>query len=467
MLDYQSWLENYVKIYQQKSLIEIEQLFSDAKTQLLQEQQYANMCNLYYTEAATYFAYGKTLKSLKILLTHREFMNQYAQQTELLRIRMATVVILDSVGYTDGYIETMTELHEQAIQLDMKMLNVDTLNNIGHFYMKNKDFVMARHYFIQCVNHGEKHLQHGRPFNSYFWALLNLMDMALVEEEPEEMQQYITKFEAYHIQDPIHLCNFEERLMRLAMLQEDSEKAKYYADSLASQQLEDMEYQILDVMEHLVDTYSQLAYIDEAIEIQERFIQLTKTLTSHAITQELVSCHYDLYHAKALEDVYIDSLTSTWNRAGFEKTVTPNLSVKTMGVYHFFGILDLDYFKQINDTYGHLIGDEVLREIAKRANSLYLNNEATYYFGRYGGDEFYVYYQGQSETDVVAFAHYFHETLIKELFTYEQITMPLSVSMGSVYAAETHTYTEWFEAADAVLYEVKRKKRGELYYKTV
>ncbi len=464
MLDYQSWLENYVKSYQQKSLIEIEQLFNDAKTQLLQQQQYANLCNLYYTEAATYFAYGKTLKALKILLTHREFINQYAQQTELLRIRMATVVILDSVGYTEGYIDTMTELYEQAVHMEMRMLHIDTLNNIGHFYMKTKDFAMARRYFIQCVEQGERHLHHGRPFNSYFWALLNLMEITLQEAQIEEMKHYIHTFERYTIQDPIHICNFDERLMRLAILQGNKEKAKKYADSLSAQQLEEMEYQVLDVMAHLVETYEQLDCIDEAIEMQERFIQLTKNLTSHAITQELVSCHYDLYHAKVLEDVYIDSLTNTWNRAGFEKAVTPNLSAD---VYHFFGLLDLDYFKQINDTYGHLIGDEVLREVAKRANSLYLNNEATYYFGRYGGDEFYVYYQGPSEADVVAFAHYFHETLIAESFTYEHMTLPLSVSMGSVYAAETHTYTEWFEAADSVLYEVKRQKRGELYYKTV
>src|SRR5690606_7050792 len=137
---------------------------------------------------------------------------------------------------------------------------------------------------------------------------------------------YIHTFERYTIQDPIHICNFDERLMRFAILQGNKEKAKKYADSLSAQQLEEMEYQVLDVMAHLVETYEQLDCIDEAIEMQERFIQLTKNLTSHAITQELVSCHYDLYHAKALEDVYIDSLTNTWNRAGFEKAVTPNLS---------------------------------------------------------------------------------------------------------------------------------------------
>lgn len=132
---------------------------------------------------------------------------------------------------------------------------------------------------------------------------------------------------------------------------------------------------------------------------------------------------------------------------------------------HTVLVFDIDHFKEINDTFGHISGDQAIQQMADAVNYFFEQQKAM--FVRYGGDEFYVYYQGPSEADVVAFAHYFHETLIAESFTYEHMTLPLSVSMGSVYAAETHTYTEWFEAADSVLYEVKRQKRGELHYKTV
>lgn len=471
MLDYQHWLEHYMKTYRAKKLTELEQIFRTIDAQLIAEQQYANVCHFYYTQAATYFAYGQTLKALRVLLTHREFINQHAQQAELLRIRLATVVILDAVGYTDGYIETLVELHEQAVCMDMKMLTMDTLNNMGDFYLRANDFEKARQYLSDCMEYGEQkaHREQKQPFNSYFWALLNLMELALKEQRFEQIPTYIKKFEAYTTQDPIHLCNFNERLMRLALAQGHKARAKEHADLLAAERLETMEYQVLKVMEHIVETYVTLDCLAEAVAMQERLILLTNKLTSHAITQALVSCRYDLYKANALEAIYIDSLTNAWNRAGFEKTVMPLLLTKKRGLYHFFAVLDVDYFKQINDAYGHLVGDEVLKELTRRAHSLYLNKEASsYYFGRYGGDEFYVYYQGISEKDVRVFATHFYEALTAKDFIYEQITIPLSVSMGAVYAeVQDKSYAQWFDEADALLYDVKRETRGQLRYKKI
>lgn len=89
----------------------------------------------------------------------------------------------------------------------------------------------------------------------------------------------------------------------------------------------------------------------------------------------------------------------------------------------------------------HLVIFPVIKQYSKwqMPSIIFLNNKRPFLFVT-GGDAFYVYYQGLSEADVVTFAHYFHETLIAaESFTYEHMTLPLSVSMGSVYAAETHT----------------------------
>ena len=82
-----------------------------------------------------------------------------------------------------------------------------------------------------------------------------------------------------------------------------------------------------------------------------------------------------------------DALTSLWNRAVIldilQREITRSTRDQSKGVTVV--IADIDHFKKINDTYGHVAGDEVLREVARRLNSSVRNYDAV---ARYGGEEF-------------------------------------------------------------------------------
>jgi diguanylate cyclase (GGDEF)-like protein len=87
--------------------------------------------------------------------------------------------------------------------------------------------------------------------------------------------------------------------------------------------------------------------------------------------------------------IFIDELTGHYNRRGFRESIQQMLSLPRGAAGAFYLILtDLDHFKDINDTHGHLSGDFVLKEFAVILERGLQNTEAV--IARYGGDEFVV-----------------------------------------------------------------------------
>jgi diguanylate cyclase (GGDEF)-like protein len=116
---------------------------------------------------------------------------------------------------------------------------------------------------------------------------------------------------------------------------------------------------------------------------------------------------------------------------------------------------DLDGFKQVNDTYGHLVGDELLRAIPARLEGV-LRHEDT--ISRFGGDEFAVLCADLTDPSRVLIIA---ERLIEHLrkpFVIGDITLQLGSSIGVAFAGGPHeTADSLLHAADAAMYEAKRR----------
>ena len=101
--------------------------------------------------------------------------------------------------------------------------------------------------------------------------------------------------------------------------------------------------------------------------------------------------------AKAVERLHFlsenDSLTGVYNRRGVEHRLEEALVALGKGESLAVAYLDLDRFKLVNDLYGHAAGDEVLRQVCKRANEMLTAGQA---MGRIGGDEFVILFRGTS-----------------------------------------------------------------------
>ena len=151
-----------------------------------------------------------------------------------------------------------------------------------------------------------------------------------------------------------------------------------------------------------------------------------------------------------------DPLTGLLNKATFKFEVKDYLANNSaLGVGFVF--LDIDHFKEVNDQYGHRVGDMIIKEVAKKTQLLFANFDLV---GRFGGDEFCIFVKDiprNTFEDRLRFAvDKFHTE-----YPYEDGTIKLSASIGAAYCKrETVEYKDLLETADAALYKVKDQGRN-------
>lgn len=154
-----------------------------------------------------------------------------------------------------------------------------------------------------------------------------------------------------------------------------------------------------------------------------------------------------------LEKSQKDSLTDIYNAATSRNKIIEYLEVNDENGALF--IIDVDYFKSINDNYGHYTGDFVLIAIAEHLKSIF---ESDAVVGRLGGDEFIVFMKGITDIDIVKEKC----TLIKNEFKKIKVADKegiISASIGVTFVKHNQNYSELYKRADEALYVVKRRGR--------
>lgn len=122
---------------------------------------------------------------------------------------------------------------------------------------------------------------------------------------------------------------------------------------------------------------------------------------------------------------------------------------------------DLDHFKKVNDTYGHVAGDAVLVEVAARMkNNIRLYDSA----GRYGGEEFLLVLPGCNTEEAIIIANRILESIGKDpvMFNNTHIVVTISLGVAVNWLGERTTTTELVQLADAALYKAKQNGRNRV-----
>ena len=167
-------------------------------------------------------------------------------------------------------------------------------------------------------------------------------------------------------------------------------------------------------------------------------------------------------HSKALErKLYQDSLTGAYNRRAYNRRIEDEMErFLRYGTIFSLLFIDADHFKNINDTYGHAIGDKCLQEIIKRASKLIRRSDM---LARYGGEEFVLIMPETNAADAKKVAEKIRETIEKIEFIYKNDSVKVTVSIGVTQVRENDGVSQdVLDRADAAVYQAKQDGRNRV-----
>tara|TARA_R110000737_G_scaffold77432_2_gene108585 strand:- start:12824 stop:13783 length:960 start_codon:yes stop_codon:yes gene_type:complete len=123
-------------------------------------------------------------------------------------------------------------------------------------------------------------------------------------------------------------------------------------------------------------------------------------------------------------------------------------------------MLDIDHFKVVNDNYGHLVGDDVIRHIAKVIREQVRETDVS---GRYGGEEFVILLADTNAIDALVFAERLRKTVEESVVIYNDIEIKYTVSLGIAEVDPSYSsVSQWLEHADNALYQSKDNGRNKV-----
>lgn len=173
-----------------------------------------------------------------------------------------------------------------------------------------------------------------------------------------------------------------------------------------------------------------------------------------------ISVREDITNAKHLEEkASVDALTKVFNRNKFNDFIT-----KELAEFHRYSkvssliMCDIDHFKSVNDRYGHLVGDEILKEVVDEIKSSIRDSDI---LARWGGEEFIILLPNTSEKNAIIVANKIVRKIENRKF---KVVGNITMSCGVSEVTPNDTLNVWFKRVDDALYKAKDRGRNRVVY---
>ena len=198
-------------------------------------------------------------------------------------------------------------------------------------------------------------------------------------------------------------------------------------------------------------------FIDSYVEYtSKRDERRTKRMSS--VKKKLDSVKKKLEQAD--KSMRTDHLTGAYNRKSFDETIKEQITMFEIShAETTLCILDIDFFKKVNDTYGHDVGDFVLKECVRTLQEAY--GKQSDFVARIGGEEFAVVLQDQNVAEAVKRASEVFAQVRKDTIVHDGKELKFTISMGIAQLQAGETADQWSKRADTALYHSKQTGRDK------
>jgi len=155
-----------------------------------------------------------------------------------------------------------------------------------------------------------------------------------------------------------------------------------------------------------------------------------------------------------------DALTGILNRGAILNNLEKEISrCKRENSELSIGLLDIDFFKRVNDTYGHIVGDEVLKEVTRRIISCLRDYDMV---GRYGGEEILIITPGAEMKQSITIFERIRKTIGDTKMLNEQMDLFVTASIGISSFSKENSNKNLIQIADEALYQAKENGRNQI-----
>ncbi|RMH39468.1 MAG: GGDEF domain-containing protein [Deltaproteobacteria bacterium] len=204
-------------------------------------------------------------------------------------------------------------------------------------------------------------------------------------------------------------------------------------------------------------TYVNDELIDEYVLRDGDFIKIGRSIFKFLSGDNIENA----YHEEIYRLTTIDGLTQVYNKRYFLETLEREIGrAERYRRDLSLIIFDIDHFKKINDTYGHLAGDHVLKHLALVIRSRIRREDI---LSRYGGEEFAIILPEIDRHNATQFAEKIRRLIEKAVFRFEETEIPVTISIGvASWSPEYADASEFIKAADDKLYEAKMQGRNRV-----
>ena len=214
-------------------------------------------------------------------------------------------------------------------------------------------------------------------------------------------------------------------------------------------------------LENLANLSEAKSVISGVVAETKQLLEVTQTLKSklNEANDEMATLRDELLKTKELATT--DALTGLLNRRAFDNELD-NLVHNAMDNQHFLLILDLDHFKKVNDTFGHLVGDKVIRYTA---GLLKKHTAEHHHSARYGGEEMAVIMPNTELKTALEVAENIRQSLASSQLKQKNSDLSIgqiTVSIGVATLGNNDDSESFIERADSALYSAKETGRNKV-----
>jgi diguanylate cyclase (GGDEF)-like protein len=429
----------------------------------LEFNDYKSILTAHLNNSASYYCIGDIERAFQSIDAYDEVCNKYGEEADWVNLYNVLFLLYEFNKDFEKARETLTKSIELGKKLKKYNIVSNGYSNLSHVYIVEENYMNA----LKMAELG-----------------LEMAKLHKPESPILELRVKLNLAKAYIGLDHFDASRLLIDEMITAPLLESfiREKSQCYdlqGTWYSKQKLYEEAYESFTSAKKLVESYNDIHLLKTIQEerlklcelmnnihlgyiVQKEYIALLKEISDRELA--LTALKLDIKHSiSAMErKANVDYLTGLYNRKYLENVVNDWLKQDYLNKESIVCLaLDIDNFKAINDEFGHLFGDEVIKQVSKVCSSTLRESEL---IGRYGGDEFIVILKGVSLKIGKKKAEQLEERIrdIEIKKDGKSVAIQVSIGIADNSNGNVSSFQDLFHFADIALYKAKKNGKNQI-----